>query len=330
MAEAYTALYCDGLKDLCASLDPKDLVLFIFLCAHGNENGICYPSVKTIGQQLDWRFEEVRYRLDRLEHQGLISYLRRAARNAYTGEFVNDLYQMNPKVYKVKNPVTHPSENAEPVPVTHPSENAEPDGLRMPPSNLQHNQLHNQRQQLTPLTNSSNQHQQPDKFPLDGGNTVTGEPSSAPSSAFNPENAKPDANTQTQDSGQSAPAGTKPTPVGHAESNTPPGSASPPIQPMIRYVNALPDVHLEALANEVKAMAPTRLYNARELVMRYGEANVRKGLVQLEAAKTKGSVYNPMGLLTTWLRTGALKAEPEHENEGLKYITGKYAHIIEH
>lgn len=84
---------------------------------------------------------------------------------------------------------------------------------------------------------------------------------------------------------------------------------------MGRYINALEDAHLEALANELRAIAPTRLYNARELVMHYGEAEVRKGLAQLAAAKEKGNVYNPCGLLTTWLRNGAIKSEPVEERK---------------
>jgi len=296
MPESFTAIYSAALKDLCASLDPKDLVLFIFLCAHANENGVCYPSVKTMGQQLDWRFEEVRYRLDRLERQSLLRYLRRASRNPYTGEFVNDLYQMNPKIYKAKSPVTHPSENAEPV------------QLRTPPSNLQHNQNQNQNQELESEPESGTTSNKPDEISPQGKKHVTGYAWEGGGYA-NP-NSDPIPNTQNH----TAPAGTKPVTTGQGESLKPPGSAPPPqVEPVPRLVNPLPDAALEALANEVRAMAPTRLYNARELVVKYGEDNIRKGLAQLAAAKDKGNIYNPYGLLTTWLRNGSIQTEPSEK-----------------
>jgi len=329
MSEAFTGIYSAALKDLCRNMDADDLQVFLFLAAHADHTGKCRPGVKYIGQSLDLRFEEVRYRLDRLERQGLFRYLRRNSRDELTGEFLPDVYAINPRILLTKSPVTLSAENAEQAPVPHTAENAEHDQFRIAPVQPSQPESEPDVRPDVLKPNEVNQHQQPEEFPNYGKKPVTGAssiPGSAPSYAWGEEsNAKP----QTQSTGQSAPAGTKPAPAGHVEDNTPPSSAPPPIQPMIRYVNALEDAHLEALANEVKAMAPTRLYNARELVMRYGEVNIRKGLMQLAAAKAKGSVYNPMGLLTTWLRTGALKAEPVAEPAGKAYTSGKYADFIE-
>ena len=329
MTEAFTGIFSAALKHLCCTMDPVDLQVLLFLCAHADGAGRCRPGVKYIGQSLDLRFEEVRYRLDRLERQSLFRYLRRNARDELTGEFLPDVYAINPRILLTKIPVPHPAENAEQAPVPHSAENAEPVQFRIAP--VQPSQPESEPEELNQNqgTRIRNQHQQPEEFPTYGKKPVTGAssiPGSAPSYAWGEES---NAKAQTQATGSPAPAGTKPAPAGHVEDNTPPSSAPPPIQPMIRYVNALEDAHLEALANEVKAIAPTRLYNARELVMRYGEVNIRKGLVQLEAAKAKGSVYNPMGLLTTWLRTGALKAEPVADSLGMSYVSGKYADFIE-
>ncbi len=327
MTEAFTGIYSAALKDLCRTLDPDDLQVIMFMAAHADPMGRCRPGVKYISQSLDLRFEEVRYRLDRLERQGLFRYLRRNARDTLTGEFLPDVYAINPRILLTKSPVPPSAENVELEPVTHSAENAEPDQFRIAPVQPSQPESEPETSNQSQRTKSINQHQQPEEFPSNGKKPVTGKPGSAPSYAWDEEaHTKPD----TQTPSNTAPAGTKPAPAGHAEGNTPPSSAPPPdFKPSGRYINALPDARLEALANEIKAIAPTRLYNAREMVMCYGEENVRKGLVQLAAAKAKGSVYNPMGLLTTWLRTGALKAEPLHESPGKAYTSGIYADFIE-
>ena len=205
----------------------------------------------------------------------------------------------------------------------------------MPPSNLQHNQNQNQIYQPESRTRIRNQHQQPDEVSSEG---VKGASYAwAENTQTEDEKAKgknPNTNTNANTpQANPAPAGTKTAPAGHAEGNTPPSSAPPPIasgwEPATRYVNALPDARLEALANELRAVAPTRLYNARELVMAYGEVQVRAGLAQLSNAMAKGNVYNPYGLLSSWLRKGVLKAEPVVESDTAKYTTGQYAGYIE-
>lgn len=327
--QPFTGIYSAALKDMCRSIDPKDFVLFMFLCAHADHRGVCYPGVKMIGAALGWRFDEVRFRLDRLERQSLLRFLRRGVRDEITGKFTPDVYGMNPRVYLAKHPVTQYAENAELAPVTYIAENTEPDQLRIAPVDYQQPESEPEASTKSIRTRISNHHHQPDEISSDERNAGTGDGWNGwqdEEKANTNQIPQTKANANTNAIGHQ-PEGAKPAFANHAKGNTPPSSAPPPEwTPEGRYVNALADARLEALANEIRAQAPTKLYNAREMVMHYGEEQVRKGLAQLAAAKAKGGIYNPYGLLTTWLRTGSVKAEPAALTND--YTSGEYGSFI--
>jgi len=308
----FTGFYSASLRDMVGNFEPKDIVLFVLLSSYADERGVCWPGLRELHKFTGWRADELRYRLDRLERQGLFRYLRRGAQDSITGRFQADVYQMNPSLILTKKPVTYAPENAEREPVTHAAENAEHDLLRIAPS--EHTQPEsitryiNQNQEPESLT-STNKQTNPSFEGSEGSLFRMGADSWDQEEIQKP---KANTNTKSQATGSPAPAGTKPAPAGQVNTNTPPGSAAPPVVPIGSYRNALSDSSLEALANEVYTLAaPTKLYNARELVMTYGAESVRKSLGSLVAAKSKGNVYNPMGLLTKWLRMGAVSSEPE-------------------
>lgn len=311
----FTGFYSAALRDLVGNLEPRDVVLFVLLSSYADERGVCWPGLRELHKFTGWRADELRYRLDRLERQGLFRFLRRGSQDAITGRFQPDVYQMNPSLILTKKPVPYAPENAEQEPVPHVAENAEHDLFRIAPSQPTQpesiTRFKNQNQEPESLT-STNKHTQTPVEDSEGGLFRMGADSWDNEEEIQKPKANTNTNTKSQATGSPAPAGTKPAPAGQAKANTPPGSAAPPIKPIGSYKIALSDSSLEALANEVYTLAaPTKLYNARELVMVYGAESVRKSLGQLVAAKSKGNVYNPMGLLTKWLRMGAGSSEPE-------------------
>lgn len=117
-----------------------------------------------------------------------------------------------------------------------------------------------------------------------------------------------------------------------------PGSAPPPPN-RARYEVPLSDAAAEALAHEVRQIAPTRLWQARELVDAHDANEIRAGLLHLARARQKGSTREPFGLLKWWLQQRIMRTEqgapdmvvePLESQDPNRYVSGKYAAFIKH
>lgn len=62
----------------------------------------------------------------------------------------------------------------------------------------------------------------------------------------------------------------------------------------------------EKLAQQIVASAPTRIWQAREMVDIYGAPIVEIALTHLKAAKETETILNPFGLLNYWLKHGMI------------------------
>ncbi|GIL12530.1 MAG: hypothetical protein BroJett038_12500 [Chloroflexota bacterium] len=91
---------------------------------------------------------------------------------------------------------------------------------------------------------------------------------------------------------------------------------------------------LETLAHEVRQLAPTRLWQARQLVSEHNPDDVRTGLLHLAKSQLKGNVREPFGLLKFWLEKRIMSAEraaPDAApgaDSGKSYISGELSKFI--
>jgi hypothetical protein len=91
-------------------------------------------------------------------------------------------------------------------------------------------------------------------------------------------------------------------------------------------------VALETLAHEVRQLAPTRLWQARQLVSEYDPDDVRAGLLHLAKSQLKGNVREPFGLLKFWLEKRIMRVERGAPDmpapDGKSYISGELSKFI--
>lgn len=317
MTEPFTGLYSHAIRDLVQSLQPHQFQLFALLASYANPNGICWPGVRDLRRWLGWQNERILYELENLRKLGLIRTVRRQSRDEITGQYLAAVYQVNPRILLVKNPVLGLNSTTEQASSNFSSQTQNRPVLDLseePRTQPESYPDENQNQEPESRTNTTNQNfssngDWPEPPTLADVWIQTGQGKYAPDANTNPAPARP------------SPA------VANHESHTAPGSAAPQDWGDAQQF-ALPLAgEQENLAHELKTMAPTQLWSARRLVHTYGEEQVRKGLRMLAAAKQKGTVYNPAGLLTTWLANGAVKAEPERPAS--PYTSGPYADFIE-
>lgn len=335
----YAPLFCHAIRALAPLMDDGTFKTLVTLASYANEYGCCFPSRQILADVTGHSVLDIRGDLDALESWGLMRYISRQERDKATGLFKPDVYQINPSVLYIRaenradalalSKVPFQGENSHSTTI---SEEETP--LKNFPRILNHN--HQRKQYHQPLPENQNQEPPPPPktVPLKKGgsgapayehakNGHTPARSAAP--AEMPDSPQPSADTQN---------GRKPARSAKPAQSAPTPPHSPPAPPAARrYEEPLPDVALETLAHEVRQLAPTRLWQARQLVSEHNPDDVRAGLLHLAKSQMKGSVREPFGLLKYWLERRIMSVErgaPDMlpPDDGKYYVSGELSKFI--
>lgn len=330
----YAPLFCHSIRALAPLMDDGTFKTLVTLASYANEYGCCFPSRQTLADVTGHSVPEIRDELDTLEEWGLIRYISRQERDKATGLFKPDVFQINPGVLYIRHEnradalglskVAFQGENPHSTPL---SEEETP--LLNFPRILNRNHQGTKTREPRP----ENQSQEPPPPPKPVSSKSGG--LAAPAHEYAKNGHKPArsaAPAERLDSPATPPTaqnGHKPAQSAPTPPHSPP---APPAAAQRRYEEPLPDVALETLAHEVRQLAPTRLWQARQLVSEYDPGDVRAGLLHLAKSQLKGNVREPFGLLKFWLEKRIMSAERAAPDmpapDGKSYISGELSKFI--
>lgn len=305
--EPFAALYCKPLRASIRNLTDIELRVFMTLATYADDQGVCFPGIRTLSDDTGLHSEDVCKAIDGLKSKAFIYYLRHNAVDPITRKIMPNVFGLTGAIMRLKSDSGIQTYMHEFLSGVSPSKVAQPDSK-------------NQYQELEPKTNSSNHHHHPTpknaptremQKPSDGGTAgaVLG---------------KDQAKSQKPDL---PPA--QPQPAQSAKPEEPPGSAPPPDAGDLKaYAVPLAAVDAEAYANELAYRCDSlQLAKARQLVAIYGieACSVAIGLLSKQPF---GSVKNKPGWLIQKLRQGALVPADGHIPD--PYTDGEFSDFIEH
>lgn len=312
MGEACLLLRCAALKQVIPCLDAETVKFFLLAAAHANEVGVAWAEQSTY-RGMGYHPEKYGLHMESMVEAGLMRWIRRNYFNPVTRRKEPNQYQFNPELVYVRRALRAQAYGLSPNAFEGLKKRDEirenPDRKVREKSDQDPVRESNQHQ----LTNTMNHHQRSNSGFESADSRGKSAQSGAPGEKKQDKN--PDRNLRsTSDQAHSAQNSDAKSPrSAEPRQSTPPPTPSPDEQ---RYSLPLSDITAEALAHQVKAEAPTRLWQARQLVDTYGAAAVEWGLGELAAALRAGTVKkSPFGLMKTWLvkgmHTTGEQAKPE-------------------
>lgn len=339
----YAPLLAAAMREISPELSDAEFRTLVVLALHGNAYATCFPGLEELSRITTHRKEDIVDEIGALEALGLVRFLQRRARNPITGMWLNNIYQISPDIYYIPvrlRAVALALGSEEFVPrnfdtrkMTDNEETPSP-GIR---GNSQHK--HQKQYQVSNPSQVNPESTTTKQWRRGAPSFEGGEPGSYTQGYTAHKNGKVKDNgkdwetgadfAERQYEGYGGPG--EPT----SEAATAPNGATKPHNPPYppspqKYGEPLSDPALEQLAQEVRTVAPTRLWQARELVyihVRAGQ-NVRQALEHLERELDNGTVRNPFGLLKSWLDDGMFRGEPEMHRRS-KYTSGQFAEQVE-
>lgn len=303
--QSYVALYCKPLRASIRNLTNEELRVFVTLTTYADEQGVCYPGVRLLGDDTGLSATEVSTALEGLKGKGFINYLRYNQVDPLTRKIMPNVFGLSLSILALKTDSGIQAYMFEFLNQISPSQVAQPESLT-------------RIKELESKTRISNHHHQPT-------------PENAQAREIAPSGAgkNPGMENSGKDKGEKPdlpiPA-VKPQPT-NSENDVPP----PDTGDLKPYAVPLPEIDAEAHANELQySVTGLQLAKARQLVAVYGMEQCATALGLL-AKQPFGSVKNKPGWLIDKLRKSALlPVDGEDEAPGKAYITGKYSGFIEH
>lgn len=294
MSRPYFSVYSD-IRERLRTISDDALRIWMLLGTFIDSQGRCYPGVKALAILTGYRAERVQAALDELESCGWLRYLRKGQRDPMTGHYVANIYELHHQLVHVRGPL------AEAL-----SDSASLTQSRNPPiPRLAETPEHNQHQIQNHSTSTSdpesvNHHQQTNAS-LKNGDGATDGSALPPIPPLAP--IAPLAADETQPADQNGTAGQtrrsrQPAPNGATPLSPLPPSPAREAESLAPYANPLDDAEAEALVDLVHTtVGSMTVPNARRLVVRYGQKNVRAALKVLGA---QDEIRNPAGFFR-WL-----------------------------
>lgn len=106
MSASYSATYVTPEKALIRTLSQTHAhftgSLYRYLADCADDLGVCFPGIRHLAEVLNSGKEAVQKALDELEQMGVITYLRRSARDPWTGHYLSNVYQLNPSLLHIR------------------------------------------------------------------------------------------------------------------------------------------------------------------------------------------------------------------------------------
>lgn len=327
-------LRCEAIKQIVPCLDGETVKFFLLAAAHANDQATAWAEQRAYWA-MGYHPEKVARRMDELEAAGLMRWIRRNQYDPVMRRKLPNVYQFNPTLVYVRREMRAAAYGLSDVKFADVQRIEKPDRESRTKSD-QGQKAHGKKPDRTfPSTSDHNQLENLTNTREPKPRTTTSE---APAPIF--QGARVESAKENSSRGRSSPLSgaksrpgktksTQPAPDGASAQSAPARATSPPLPPrsalplVARDYNApLPDPALESLSHRLQAKAPTRIYQARELVDRYGCAAVEWGLTHLTAEQKRGAVPRPFGLMKYWLKRGMSGAADEPPTDEKWYLPG--------
>jgi len=334
------------IREIVPCLDAETVKFFLIAASYGDQFGRAWAGQREF-MEIGYSSDATTALLRRLEADGLMRYIRQGERDPMTGRYFPNVYQFNALLYYIRKKLRSgalklSTREFAPIMTVH--------GLKHlifdSPSNEDHNQLveptpETSTKKPIPESRTRNHHHQPKnargRVEKDSFEGVEGADSRIDRDASVAQSR--DYLDSTADSSDSKPRKAKSNGNGkgknsEAKQNDPSPNSAPPPSPD-QVANPLPDPDMEKVAQVIKALG-TRMPQARSIVLRHGMDKVVPAVEHLQAEMSSGKVNRPIGLLLHWLNNGLAvvgdhpiaKTDHDHEQDGQRYITGKYKDLI--
>jgi hypothetical protein len=280
------------------------------LMDYADELGICWPGIRLLVNDTGKCKEMVQQGLEELVATGCIAYLRRNARDPYTGQKLVNIYQISPVLLHVR-----PELEAEAWKSWNKANGKE---FALSYSGQDRTNTRTSANSTSASPNGQSQHQQT----AEGWSANMGvEDDDAPPPP--PPLAKPRRTRPAQKPPQTQ------APESKSTHFSPMKLPYPDIAPVD---NPLPDEHDEALAQRIRNDAQMPIKLARGLIVQYGRPLVEAAANHPFTQKAQ----RPAGYIRYLVQGNRLDPErdarflTDHEMDVQKYISGKYADFVEH
>lgn len=291
------------------------------LMDYADELGICWPGIRLLVNDTRKCKEMVQQGLEELVATGCIAYIRRNARDKYTGQKLVNIYQISPVLLHIRPELEEEAWKSW----------RKAKGKEFALSYAEQDRTNNRTsfKETSANRERSTQHQQPAGCcPANMGDEG--------------ENAPPGA-TLVEEAPQPAPSLRPKNPPRHSQTRAefrrgddqararfkPLREPYPELAPVS---HPLPDKNDEALAQRIRDEAQMPIKLARGLIQQYGRALVEAAVNHPFTQKAQ----RPAGYIRYLVQGNRLDPERDaqffthQEMEGRKYITGRYADLIEH
>jgi hypothetical protein len=289
--DACLLLRCKAIKEIVPCLDGELVKFWLLAAAHANEVAVAWAE-QQVYRNMGYHPTKIGSLFDAMVDVGLMRWIQRNYFNPVTRRKERNQYQFNPALVYVRRALRGEAYGLVDTPFA-----ALPKMDEIPDQKLRekHDQYPVRESNQHQLTTTMNHHQRSTSH-LEGGQPPRDYANQNP----NRKGKKPDQESRGKsDQAQSAKNSTaQRTRVSAPARNPSPPSPSPRRD---EFISPMPNPALESLAHRVRTEAPTRLWQARELVAVHGAAAVEWGLQELRAARRAGNVSNPFGLMRSWL-----------------------------
>lgn len=327
----FAPLLATAIRAIAPQVDDATFKTLIVLATYTNPYLICFPGLRQLEAVTGHHHTQVADELNCLEQLGLMRYVRRGERDRFTGFYTPNQYMVSPELLYLRREVREQVlgfwEPENPQQTILPKEESPIRELR---GNREHNHHITNTSNQNHESRTINQHHQPASNALRAALNEVGSMPAAQRASVpqGDEKHTPNANPDAVGLQTSFPSHQRRLP--RSGEGVPPGDRKDAT--CDRYKVPLPSVDSENLAHDLHTeAAPARLWQCRELIDHHGHEMLSMGLNHLRAAKSKGNVHNPMGLLRSWIKKGMLEVEPKPSDVETRsrYTSGQYSHLIE-
>lgn len=294
----YTAFYTFALRDVIVQLDDAALRIYVLLATYADGRGICWPGMNELEARSGLYRKRIIQALEALESLGLLVYVRRACRDPLTGQWLNNVYGLTPKLYKgqtISEPYTPESQFS---PQKSDNQNHQQESIT---------RIKNQNQELESTTTTTNQIKPSKADDRDSGS----QPQWADWRAGRTHQIAPGAqggyaNTSAAQTARNAHTAQS------ADQKPPPPFRDTPSPDLSQYQRPLPDAFAEQQAERLHQRAGNMsMPNARALVAAHGVGHVAAALALL-GRQTR--IENPGGYVRALLQRGAVDPTKDGES----------------
>jgi hypothetical protein len=346
---SYASVYVEADRAASRYLSDPTYKILHNLVSRADEYGICWPGIRTIAEDTGKGKDTVQAALEELEFTGCITYIRRNGRDPITKKKINNVYQINPRLYAIRPGLQAQAEacwqehGGKPLSFPFPSvvSNHNRTNFNQPPSGTSYL---NQQQQKP----SESERSLSFPTPSTGSTTLTTSPlRTSPPAQPDEEEEKTDEYFDYQPGAHEAP---RPRPNSNAKqqrsknqvfrrSNTTANksdgnSTRTPYPTIERITEELPNQPEEWLADRCRRETGMSIRFARGLIKHYSGTKVEAALND-KSLRGSTSIKNKAGYVFWLLVNGFIEPASDlygrpDDPDGSRYITGKYADIIEH